>query len=52
MAVTVADHPDNPDPAFYVGIADPNLATSVQYAGWKKSRVIAQLARTACTEAL
>jgi hypothetical protein len=37
--------PDNPDPMFHVGIGDPNLLTSVQFAGWKKSRVLAQLAR-------
>jgi hypothetical protein len=37
--------PENPDPDFYIGIGDPNLASSRTYAAWKRSTALEQIAQ-------
>jgi hypothetical protein len=36
--------PENPDPTIYIGVGDPNLPSSEQYAQWPLSKALQQVA--------
>lgn len=37
--------PENPDPIIYLGVGDPNLPSAKQYAEWRHSQALEQVAR-------
>lgn len=42
--------PENPDPIIYLGVGDPNLPSAKQYAEWRHSQALEQVARNGPVE--